>query len=195
MAKINKTKKDEEIKEDVKPTKKTDKRKSKSVIRKELKKISKDVDVEVLNISNGAVIYSCKKTNETLTLDFTGDTSIVSLDFLMNMKNKGLLENLIIAVIDVFDEEDKYTIDDILLVLDLEDLYKQCDMKLESIDDILNKTTNDEFEKILNSSNVEFIERLVERAVLLSKKHEFDSIHKRTLLEKKVDNIFLFKSI
>ncbi|MCC0764811.1 hypothetical protein IR151_17595 [Clostridioides sp. ES-S-0006-03] len=192
MAKVNK----ENVKEEEKSTvnKENVKTKNKSVIRKELKSNAKNIEVEVMNITNGSVFYKCKRTNEIIELDEPGDTTTVSLDLLLNMKtqSKSMLDGLILSIVDVFDGID---MDSVLDVLGLEDKYKVCDMKLDSIDDFIENSTNEKFEKSLDKINEKVLKRIIERAIKLSKQGKLDSNYKRILLEEKSHSKYLFSSI
>ena len=77
---------EEQVKETKKvtKTKKTTKKatpKKAINIKNELKKKSKEIEVEVMNINDGAVYYRDKEGNE-LDIEYTGDTDVVSLKFL-----------------------------------------------------------------------------------------------------------------
>ncbi|MCC0684077.1 hypothetical protein [Clostridioides sp. ZZV14-6345] len=189
MAKVNK----ENIKEENEKVVNV-KTKNKSIIRKELKANAKNIEVEIMNITNGSIFYKCKRTNEIIELDEPGDTTTVSLDLLLNMKtqSKNMLDRLGLSIIDVFDGVD---LNSILDLLGLEDKYKLCDMKLESIDDFIENSTNEKFEKALDEVNEKILKRIVERAIKLSKQGRLDSNYKRILLEEKSHSKYLFSSI
>ena len=87
----------EEVKETKKVNKKITKKETKvkkSIsIKNELKKKSKEIEVEVMNITDGSIYYRDKEGNE-LEIEYTGDTDVVSLKFLENIKTRrDLLES------------------------------------------------------------------------------------------------------
>lgn len=164
---------------------------SKAVISKELKKNAKDIDVEIINLSNGTVLH--QRHDESISLEYPGDVTTVSLDFLLNLRNKGLLENLVISIIDIY--EDGYEVEDVLELLGLTKLYKECSMTLESLDELIEKTTSQEFESLIEDADMKVIERITERAIILSRDGGFDSNYKRNILEEKLNNRYLFNVI
>jgi hypothetical protein len=176
----------EETKETV-----TEKKKSLSEIRKELKKQARDIDIEIMNISNGGVIY--QRGNVYIDLDNIGDTTIISLEELMTLKGKDLLDKLFISIVDVYSSE--FELKDIIDVLGLDKSYKYCDMTIDGLDEFIEGTNTQDFEDILNGADNKFVSRVIERSVFLSKNDGFDSTYKRNILEEKANNRFLFNVI
>lgn len=178
-----------EVKNEEKDTKV--KKKSVSEIRKELRKKARDIDIEVMNISNGSLVY--QKGSLNIDLDNIGDTNIVSLESLMSVKGKGLMENLYISIVDIYDEE--YNLKDVIDVLGLTKAYKHCDMTIDGIDGFIETTSGEKFEKEIEKAEDKFTSRIIERAVYLAMNDKFDSNYKRSVLEKKANNRFLFNVI
>lgn len=168
-----------------------EKKKSLSEIRKELKKQARDIDIEIMNISNGGVIY--QKGNVYIDLDHIGDTTIISLEELMTLKGKDLLDKLFISIIDVYSSD--FELKDIIDVLGLTKSYKYCDMTINGLDEFIEDTKTQDFEEILDGADNKFVSRVIERAVFLSKNNGFDSNYKRNILEEKANNRFLFNVI
>ena len=160
-------------------------------IKNELKKNAKNIEVEVMNITGGAIFYNLK--GEILDIEYPGDTEVVSLSFLDSIKRKGLLNTLDISVVDVYD--DAYTVEDVIMYLGISKLYELCDMKLDSIDELLEDTDSKEFEEILKSADDVVVRRLCQRAARLAKENKFDSNNKRVILEELTGNKYIFKSI
>lgn len=183
--------------EEVKETKKVAKTKrstpKKSIsIKNELKKKSKEIEIEVMNITDGSVYYRDKEGNE-LDIEYTGDTDVVSLKFLENIKTRrDLLEKLYVSICDVYDED--YTVEDIVSYLGLTDLYSKIQLNLEGIDEVLENSSIDEFESLLKESNNVMVARLCERAAKLAKENRFDSNYKRMMLEEITGNQYIFRA-
>lgn len=188
---------EEQVKETKKvtKTKKTTKKattKKTINIKNELKKKSKEIEVEVMNITDGTVYYRDKEGNE-LDIEYTGDTDVVSLKFLESIKTRrDMLEKLYVSICDVYDDD--YTVEDIISYLGLTDLYSKIQLNLDSIDDALENSSIEEFEELLKQSNNVMIARLCERAARLAKENRFDSNYKRMMLEEITGNPYIFKA-
>ena len=186
---------EEQVKEVKKITKtrKTTKKATpkKDLVKKnELKKKSREIEVEVMNVTDGAVYYRDREGNE-LDIEYTGDTEVVSLKFLEKAK-RDILEKLYVTIVDVYDED--YTVEDVISYLGLNKLYCEKNLTLEVIDDILINSTSDEFEALLKRSNKGLVVRLCERAARLASEKKFDSVTKRTILEDFTGNKYIFNA-
>lgn len=183
----------EEVKKETKKvTKKTTKKETKKVtnIKNELKKNSKEIEVEIMNITNGGAYYRSNNGNE-IDIDYPGDTIIVSLKDLEDVKTKrAMLEKMYISICEVF--SDDYTVDDILKYLNLDKFYKDNHMTLDSIDEFLEESNITEFERILKSSEKAVVRRFAERAVRLVNEGKFGNVYKRECLQQIVcdENLF-----
>ena len=106
-----------------KSTAKKEEVKSRATINKELRAKAKDIDVEVESLVKGDVFYVSKKSGEILDIGEIGEREIISLDLLLDISKKGkkLLNKYVISLVDVY--SDDYTLDDILELLDLKELY------------------------------------------------------------------------
>lgn len=103
-----------------------------------------------------------------------------------------MLEKLCVSICDVYDDD--YTVEDIISYLGLTDLYSKIQLNLESIDDVLENSSIEEFEELLKQSNNVMIARLCERAARLAKENRFDSNYKRMMLEEITGNPYIFKA-
>ena len=184
--------------EEVKETKKVAKTKKETKVKKsisiknELKKKSKEIEVEVMNITDGSIYYREKEGNE-LDIEYTGDTDVVSLKFLENIKTRrDMLEKLYVSICDVYDED--YTVEDIVSYLGLTDLYSKIQLNLEGVDEVLENSSIEEFESLLKESNNVMVARLCERAAKLAKENRFDSNYKRMMLEEITGNQYIFRA-
>ena len=186
---------EEQVKETKKVTKKSTKKatpKKTINIKNELKKKSKEIEVEVMNITDGAIYYRDKEGNE-LDIEYAGDTDVVSLKFLESIKTRrDILEKLYISICDVYDDD--YTVGDIISYLGLTDLYSKIQLNIESIDDLLENSSIEEFDTLLKQSSNILIARLCERAVRLVNENRFDSNHKRMMLEEVTGNPYIFRA-
>lgn len=166
-------------------------------IRNELKKKKLEIEVEVMNLTNGEVFYT-PNSNEVpyFELNGIGDKEFVELDKLYKVasKHKAYFKNHCITIVDLDDMD--YTVDDILDFLGIKNLYDNIEnYDSDYIDYILNELDFDEFEDVVNNNSIELAQRLTERAVHLHKNDELDSSNKKKFLANKVNMPDLFNLI
>lgn len=181
-----------ELTNKVEPDKKDTKNVSKkSVNKKELRQRAKEIEVEVLNMTNGEFFYKCKKTLEELSLAEKGDSDVVSLDFLLTMKNqhRSLLERLDLVVVDCYGD---YELSDVLDYLGLNKIYEYENLDIDFIDNAINNMDSSEFEDLVNNSNIGLVVKIAERGIQLAKENKFDSNFKRSVLARRFGKDDLF---
>ncbi|MEE0618214.1 MAG: DUF4214 domain-containing protein, partial [Intestinibacter bartlettii] len=89
---------------------------------------------------------------------------------------------------------DEYELKDVLDILDLTKIYNDKVLTLDYLDEVLENSTVDEFVGILENESPELAKRLCQRAVYLAHLNEFDSMGKRSAIESKFNNAYIFKS-
>lgn len=169
------------------------KNKSYKEIRSALKQQKYDIEVEILNLDTGTVLYKDPSGREAFRMKKFGERAFVLMDDLFNIVNKhrGFFEKHVICISDIDSEE--FTVDDVLFALNLEDLYSNIkDHTGDYIDYILKELSVDKFNKIVSESNKEMVERLAARAVVLYKECKFDSRRKEDILAEKLGKEELF---
>lgn len=181
---------EEQAVEKVKTEKEVKVKKSKAEIVRALKRDASKIDVEVMNLTNGSFIY--ENGYDSIRMNEPGETAIIGLDLLLKMKNSPCIKKLFISIVDVYNEE--YELEDILDMLDLTKMYNSRILTLDCLDEMLEKTSIDEFSEIMNKESFELINRLCQRAVYLSSLNKFDSMGKRSIVENKFGNDYMFKS-
>ena len=164
---------------------------TKSDIRKDLRKRARDIEIEVLNMTNGEFFYKCRKTKEELNLMERGNTDIVTLEFLLNMKNqhRTLLERLDIVIIDVYDDFD---LSDILEYLGLSKIYEDEKYDVDYIEDAINDMDSEEFSNLVQNASIGLVVKIAERGIQLAKEGGFDSFFKRSCVAKRLGKEDIF---
>ena len=164
---------------------------TKADIRKDLRKRARDIEVEVLNMTNGEFFYKCRKTKEELNLMERGNSDIVTLDFLLNMKNqhRALLERLDLVIIDVYDDFD---LSDILEYLGLSKIYEDEKYDVDYIEDAINDMDSEEFSNLVQNANIGLVVKIAERGIQLAKEGGFDSFFKRSCVAKRLGKEDIF---
>lgn len=164
-------------------------------LRQELKK-RKSLEVEIMSLSTGEIIYECPKTRYKFNLSKVGARESLELDVLTTLVNRsrGFFENHLITIVDF--EDDEFTVEDLITYLGLQDIYTDIEnTDVDYIAEIL-KLDNDEFEKVINKKGNELLVRKVaERAVYLYGQGEFDSHNKQRALSKRIGINDLFDVI
>lgn len=164
-------------------------------LRQELKK-RKSLEVEIMSLSTGEIIYECPKTRYKFNLSKVGARESLELDVLTTLVNRsrGFFENHLITIVDF--EDDEFTVEDLITYLGLQDIYTDIEnTDVDYIAEIL-ALDNDEFEKIINKKENELLVRkIAERAVYLYGQGEFDSHTKQRALSKRIGINDLFDVI
>jgi len=176
-------------KETVEETKKARKRTRAEMIR-ELKREASKIDIEVMNLTNGSFIY--ENGYDSIRMNEPGETAIVGLDLLLKMKNSPTMRKLFLSIVDIYSDE--YELKDVLDILDLTKIYNDKVLTLDYLDEVLENSAVDEFVGILENESPELAKRLCQRAVYLAHLNEFDSMGKRSAIESKFNNAYIFKS-
>lgn len=102
------------------------------------------------------------------------------------------MRKLFLSIVDIYSDE--YELKDVLDILDLTKIYNDKVLTLDYLDEVLENSTVDEFVGILENESPELAKRLCQRAVYLAHLNEFDSMGKRSAIESKFNNAYIFKS-
>lgn len=175
-----------------KNTQSLEEKRSLKELRQELKK-RKSLEVEIMSLSTGTIVYECPKTRYKFALSKVGARESLELDVLTTLVNRSrdFFENHLITIVD-FEDED-FTVEDLITYLGLQDIYTDIEnTDVDYIANILN-LDNNEFERIINrEGNNSLVEKVAERAVYLYKQKKFDSHTKQRILSKRmnIDDLF-----
>lgn len=175
-----------------KNTQSLEEKRSLKELRQELKK-RKSLEVEIMSLSTGTIVYECPKTRYKFALSKVGARESLELDVLTTLVNRSrdFFENHLITIVD-FEDED-FTVEDLITYLGLQDIYTDIEnTDVDYIANILN-LDNSEFERIINrEGNNSLVEKVAERAVYLYKQKKFDSHTKQRILSKRmnIDDLF-----
>lgn len=161
------------------------------------KSIKNDLPILVYcNAGNTTVIFDCPKTGMNYKFKY-GDMEYLTFEELKSMKSEavGLLENYILIPIDVNSEE--YTLNDVLRILRIEDLYTEEMLIDGNIDYILNNTKLNVFKSIVNECSKRYLRMILDRALELAKTEQLNDLSKMSYLEDVVGNTDhdLFKNV
>ena len=164
---------------------------------RELRKlISKDLEVTIMNTCPGTFYYECPRTGMVIELDGFGDCTEVEIEVLNTMKSraKGIFKSFMIMVVDVISDE--FDLEDILTYLSLDDKYKGLDIyDGECLDDIILKSTSDEFLRFTEKSDINLCVQIAKRCITLFREGEHDIQYRANTLCKRlgVEDIFLIE--
>lgn len=140
------------------------------------KLIDRNIEILVMNATNGGIFYRCPKTKNEYRLSTYGDSEYITIDELITMRNahKKLLTKYYLVPIEIMDEN--ITLDEALIYLGLDKLY---DKEIYSsiinyemdLDDII--FSNDFLQRFKRFTN-EFQLIIIERAVSLFKNNKLN---------------------
>ena len=134
------------------------------------------------NAGNTTVVYDCPKTMQHYEMRY-GDVEYMTYLELKTMKSlhPTMLENYLLIPIDV--NSDEFTLEDILKLLKIDGLYGEEMLIDGNIDYILNELKSNTFESLLKDTNRAYVQLVIDRAIELAKKGEFNDYSKMTILE------------
>lgn len=146
-------------------------------------RIDKDVEVTIVNNTQGSFGYNFKDT--LIELESFGDEDYLTfgeLKTMMSSKHKNILKKLMLLITDIDSEE--YTVDDVINQLKLDGSYKSLREIIENIDenshssiiDFIQESKTEDFEKALEDKNLSKV--LVESATSLYKDGELSDYTK-----------------
>jgi len=143
------------------------------------------------NAGNTTVIYDCPKTMQHYEMRY-GDVEYMTYLELKTMKSlhPTMLENYLLIPIDINSEE--FTLEDVLKLLKINGLYGEEMLIDGNIDYILNELKPNTFESLLKDTNRPYVQLVIDRAIELAKKGEFNDYSKMTVLENisKIPDLF-----
>ena len=162
----------EEVKEEVGTTKKVEKKR---------KDVSDSIEVEFINYTNGILVYEDKNTGKSYYLGEFGDSDYITVGELRQIKSrhKAMLSNFYMLLTDVLDED--IELKDVLKKLGIEKLYENA-LSIEEIDNLLNKRSAEQFEKVFDKLDKNFKGRVIERALHLFNEGEFSDMYRITIM-------------
>ncbi|ENY8630244.1 TPA: hypothetical protein KPE78_001076 [Clostridioides difficile] len=169
-------------------------RKTYKQLRSELRKLKDEIEVEIMNLDTGTVLYRDRDERLIFEMNKAGEKTFILLSDLYEISNKhrGYFENYLITIIDV--DSDDYTVEDILEYLNLKDMYEYLyEYDLDYINHILLKLDNDKFVNLVEKANYGLIECLGSRVIELYKKGKFDSHYKERLIATRLGLQSLFE--
>lgn len=180
---------------EVKPKKRVSKQKTRRDISMELRKVKDEVMVEITNISPFNCYY--KDRTGDVYFDVTaGEYAELTLGELKSVvdKAKGFFTEYSLIISDVF--SDKYTIDDVMMYLNLDNIYKGIeDVNQDFLEEIL---MDDDYtlEKVVKLRDKKFINALACKAVYMTKTDSNDfelSRRKEKILCEALNREYLIK--
>lgn len=177
-----------------KPMSELEKRKLERQRQRELlRNISDDLQILVFcNAGHTELVYECPNTKQFYQMTY-GDTEWMSYKELKTMKSlhRGMLDNYLLVPIDV--DSNDYEVEDILKILGIENLYSEEMLFEDNIDYTLNNLDYDTFTKLLKETNKQYVGRIIDRAIELAIKGQFNDSNKRAYIEKITGKEDMFK--
>ena len=154
--------------------------------------VDRNTEVVFMNNTSGNLFYRCPKTNSVFDLYEYGDTDYITVDQLlaMNNSNRKILKELWIILLDVITEG--VEIEDVWTYLGVDNLYNDI-IKPEDVDGFIKKSPENKFKNALNKMNKVLATKVIERAIVLYKNGELNSVTKINILKEFTNNEDLFE--
>ena len=158
--------------------------------------IPKDLEVSIMNTTNGDFYYECQRTGTIIELNGFGDISEVDIEVLSIMKSrsKTILANNMLLIVDVISDE--FDLEDVLTYLSINNNYANLGIEDgDCIDDIILNTTSKEFEDILEGMSKSFSVHIARRCIQLFREGNHDIQYRADRLCEKlgVEDIFIME--
>lgn len=156
--------------------------------------VSRDLEVAFINFTSGGFIYIDPKTQNRYEMESYGDMDYITVGELLTMKNsnKSILDKFWILLVDVL--SDDVELEDVLKYLQLDKKYQDF-LTPDEVDNLILKSNTSKFENIINKSDKNLSERIVERAILLFREGKFNDYSKMEVIKKVSGNEELFTII
>lgn len=150
--------------------------------KKEKKKITKDLEVVIMNNTNSKIFYRCPKTSSIIEMQEFGDTETLTIEQLNAMKNshKAMLEKFWIVLVDVMDEE--ISLEEVLEYLRIKKLYNGFIFSADALDELIKDSTYEEFQCEIKKMKNSLVLIIAQRMKVLNKEGEFGDSYKMNFL-------------
>jgi hypothetical protein len=143
----------------------------KQKINRKRKLIDRNIEILVMNTTNGGIFYRCPKTKNEYRLSSYGDTEYITIEELITMRNahRKLLTKYYLMPIEIMDEN--ISLDEALIYLGLDKLYdKEIYSSIINYDvDLDNIIYSEDFLQRFKRFTNDFQLIIIERAVTLFK--------------------------
>ena len=161
--------------------------------REVLKKVSKSTEVVVMNNTNG-MLYFPTKTKD-LDIRTGGDTDIVTVEELQEIKNKSksMFAKFYLVPVDVIDEE--ITLEEVVVYLGLDTIYNKDNLNMEEYMDNVINSTPEQFLRYMETLSQNVIESIAEKIADMYMNDEFDSSRKQQMLCDRLNNQYFFEDL
>lgn len=162
------------------------KKKTPREINNELRRVRKEVEFEILNISSGRCSYLVD--NRYLFGLEVGQRKVLSLDELETIcyNSKNFFANYDLLITDTYNDD--YSIEDARLYLDINDFYEGIeDCECDFLEDLILNCSDEEFEKKIENKNDIFLQALTSKLSYLHSKGKGNLWGKNHILKTKLD--------
>lgn len=161
--------------------------------REVLKKVSKSTEVVVMNNTNG-MLYFPTKTKD-LDIRTGGDTDIVTVEELQEIKNKSktMFTKFYLVPVDVIDEG--ISLEEVIVYLGLDTVYNKDNLNMEDYMDNVINSTPEQFLRYMETLSGDVVEIIAEKIADMYMNDEFDSSRKQQMLCDRLNNQYFFEDL
>lgn len=161
--------------------------------REVIKKVDKTTEVVVMNNTNGMLYFPTRGRDLDITTG--GDTAILSIEELTEIKNKAksMFTKFYLVPVDVIQED--VSLEEVIVYLGLDNIYNKENLNLEEyMENILNSKP-EQFLRYMETLSEEMVSSLAERIADLYIRDEFDSSRKQQMLCDRLGNKYFFEDL
>ena len=146
-----------------------------------------------MNNTNG-MLYFPTNTKD-LEIRTGGETDIVSVEELQEIKNKSksMFAKFYLVPVDVIDEE--ITLEEVVVYLGLDTIYNKDNLNMEEYMDNVINSTPEQFLRYMETLNQNVIESIAEKIADMYMNDEFDSSRKQQMLCDRLNNQYFFEDL
>lgn len=179
-----------------KQSKKIEEKRTKKQIMSDLRKRKSDVEVEILNIAGMRCKYK-SKTNVYFDLQ-PNEEGVVTLEELAEIcstTSVKFFKNNYIIITDVY--TDGVSVQDVISFLSLDSVYEGIeDPSKDYIEDLIENSTDTEFEKVINSRDLAFVRAVVSKCIYMNASELYDfemTVRKDRVLSRRLGKSSIFE--
>ena len=154
-------------------------------MRERRKKIKENTEITVMNNTNGSLVL--KQGSSTMPIQFNrpGEIQYFSYDefrIIVNT-NPSLFQDLSLVIVDVYHEEEDYTLNDILSSLRMDKIYED-GIDWETVEDDLLIMSSDEYDSFIASLSTPARKKIIQKTIRIIRNKQRDKSYYERGIEK-----------
>jgi len=154
-------------------------------MRERRKKINENTEITVMNNTNGSLVL--KQGSSAMPIQFTRPGEIQYFPYnefrIIVNTNSNLFQDLSLVIVDIYHEEEDYTLNDILTSLRMNGIYED-GIDWETIQDDLLTMSSDEYDSFIASLSTPARKKVVQKTIRIIRNKKRDKSYYERGIEK-----------